>query len=469
MQPQVTRPTLGRGLSARLLALTIAFVLAGELLIYVPSIARFRATFLEQRLAASHLASLPVELGGTGRLPSQLEQALLAHAGVLSITLWRPRADVMLGRIDAVDQVYDFRSTSAWQLIADSVMTLAYRGHRIIRVLGPSPQQASTIVDVVLDERNLWLAMVDYSWRILGLSVALSLIVGALLFLGLRRMIVMPLARVTAALQRFRDQPEDTTVDRQPSLRRDEIGLVERELHDMRSRIRAALMQKTCLATLGAAVARINHDLKNILATAVLLSERLEASADPEVKKVAPRLIEAMERAARLCAETLRFARSEPSPPRPRPFPLREVVSDVLAAAGAASVTLHNEVSPHLVLMADPDHLYRVLLNLVRNARQAIAGNPGQIRVRARLGGHAVRIEVMDTGAGIPSAVRPHLFEPFSGSQKHDGTGLGLAISRELVRAHGGDVALLETSSAGTSFEVTLPERCVVAAEQELI
>jgi signal transduction histidine kinase len=469
MQPEVTRPSLGRGLSARLLALTVAFVLVGELLIYVPSIARFRATFLEARLASAHLASLAVELGGTERLPPELEAALLRHAGVLSITLWRPHADVMLGRIDAVDQVYDFRATSAWQLIADSMTTLAHGGRRVIRVLGPSPQQASTIVDVVMEERQLWLAMVDYSWRILALSVALSLIVATLLFLGLRRMIVMPLARLTEALQRFRERPEDAAADLPPSPRRDEIGVVERELHEMRRRIRDALMQQTRLAALGAAVARINHDLRNILATSVLLSERLDASADPEVRKVAPRLIEAMERAARLCAETLRFARSEPSPPRPQPFALRELVADVLGGPAPDSIRMRNEVPAGLWLKADPDQLYRVLLNLVRNARQALGDGGGEIRVEAGATRRGVQIDVKDSGGGLTEQARAHLFEPFSASSKVEGTGLGLAISRELIRAHGGDISLLETSSRGTTFRLTLPERCLVAAELETV
>jgi signal transduction histidine kinase len=469
MQPEVSRPSLGRGLSARLLALTVAFLLAGEVLIYIPSIARFRATFLEARIAAAHLASLTVELGGLEQLPPALESALLRHAGVLSVTLWRPQADVMLGRIDAVDRVYDLRSATAWQLIVDSVATLAQGGRRVIRVLGPSPQDAATIVDVVLEERPLWLAMLDYSWRILALSVALSLIVATLLLLGLRRMIVMPLARITGALQRFREAPEDAAADTPPSARRDEIGVVERELHEMRSRIRQSLMERTRLAALGAAVARINHDLKNILATGVLLTGRLESSADPEVRRITPRLIEAMERAARLCAETLHFARSEPAPPRPRRFALRELVEDVLASGSGNRIEERNEIPGDLVLSADPDHLYRVLLNLVRNARQALGDGPGLLRLRAERSPDGLAIDVIDTAGGVPARIRPHLFEPFSGSSKADGTGLGLAISNELVRAEGGTIELLETSGSGTTFRVMLPARAVLPVELESV
>lgn len=458
---QVTRPSPGRGLSARLLAITVSFLLLGAAMVYVPLITSYREAFLEARLAAAHLASLAVEPGGAERVPPELEQALLQHAGVLSITLWRPDAHVMLGRIDAVDQVYDMRQTMLWALIDDSLVTLAGGGDRVIRVVGEAPRDPGTVVDVVLSERALWSAMVAYSWRVLALSAALALAVALLLFLSLRRMIVAPLSRVTEELQTFRERPEDTEADPPPSRRTDEIGVVERELAQMRERLRQALTEKTRLAALGAAVSRIHHDLKNILASAVLLSERLDASSDPAVRSVAPRLVEAMERAARLCAETLSFARSRPSQPRTRRVNLRELVEDVLGGNGAESIAQRNDVPPEIELVADPDQLYRLLLNIVRNARQALGDEPGEIAVMARTTSAGVELEIADTGPGVPSLVQERLFEPFSGSGKADGTGLGLAIARELARAHGGDISILETSPLGTTFQLKLPERCV--------
>lgn len=461
------RPPPGRGLSARLLALTVAFVLLGEVLIYIPSIARYRASFLEARLGAAHLASRSVELGESETLPPALEQALLSQAGVLSITLWRPFGQVMLGRIGPVDRVYDLREAGPWQLVRDSLSTLRHGGHRVIRVLGPSPQHADTLVDIVLEERALWLAMVDYSWRILALSVALSMIVGLLLFLSLRRMIVQPLARITRELQLFRERPEDASADPPVIARSDEIGIVERELVEMRARLRQALEQKTRLAALGAAVSRINHDLKNILASGVLLSERLDSSVDPAVRKVAPRLIEAMERAARLCADTLSFARSRPTPPRPRRFRLRKLIDDVLGGTETANAPARVEAPDGLELVADPDQLYRVLLNVVRNARQVLEPSGGEIRIVARVGADGLEIDIADNGPGLTEAARERLFEPFSATGKVGGSGLGLAIARELMRAQGGDIALIDSSPAGTTFRLTLPGRCLARGELE--
>jgi signal transduction histidine kinase len=469
MSEAVRRPPPGKGLSARLLALTVAFVLLGEVLIYVPSIARFRVTYLEARLGAAHLASRSVELGESETLPPALEQALLSHAGVLSITLWRPFGQVMLGRIESVDRVYDLREAGPWRLVVDSLDALLHGGHRVIRVLGPSPQHAETLVDIVLDERALWLAMLDYSWRILALSIALSLIVALLLFLSLQRMIVRPLARITRELQLFREHPEDAGADPPVVARGDEIGVVERELGEMRAHIRQALAQKTRLAALGAAVSRINHDLKNILASGVLLSERLDRSADPAVRKVAPRLIEAMERAARLCADTLSFARSRPTPPQPRRFRLGDLVEDVLAGAVAPDLRTVVDVPAELELVADADLLYRVLLNVVRNARQVLEPLGGEIRITARAGADGLSIDVADSGPGVPEVVRARLFEPFAATSKADGSGLGLAIARELMRAQGGDIALVDSSPAGTTFRLTLPARCLARAELEKV
>ncbi len=468
MTTGVDRPGAGRGLSSRLLALTVVFVLLGEVLIFIPSIARFRATFLEARLAAAHLASLSVDLGDRSSVTPQLEAALLSHAGVVSITLWRPFGQVMLGRKTSVDQVYDLREAGAWRMIVDSLATLVGPGTRTIRVVGTSPYYPTTVVDIVLPEAPLRMAMLDYSWRILALSIVLSLIVALAIFLSLRRMIVMPLARLSAAVQRFRDQPEDAAGDLLPSRRRDEIGIVERELAEMQRRVRQALQQKTRLAALGAAVSRVHHDLRNILASGVLLSERLDASADPAVRKVAPRLIEALERAARLCADTLSFARSRPAPSRPRRFALHRLVGDVLETGPPPGVEERNEVPADLVLQADPDQLYRVLLNLVRNAREALAERGGAIAIAAEVRSEGIRITVADNAGGLPNAVREHLFQPFSATGKPDGSGLGLAIARELMRAQGGDISLLATSEAGTTFVLQLPARCVAPAEREM-
>ena len=455
-------PSPGRSLSARLLLLTMAFVLLGEVLIYVPSIARFRKAFLEERIAAAHLATLSLEAADGNGLSPALEEEILEHAGVLSVTLMKPRAELMLGDLIPVDRVFDLREATPVRLILHAFEALWYGGARTVRVIGRSPMEPVTLVDIRFREEPLWRAMVDYSGRILNLSIVLSLLVAVLLYISLQGMMVAPLRRITGSVMAFRRHPEDPGADLPGPARSDEIGVVQTELGRMQRDLRASLAQKTRLAALGAAVTRINHDLRNILASAIILSDRLEQSQDPQVKDVSPRIVEAMDRAARLCSETLSFSRAQAVVPRQTRFPLHDLVAEVAAATldtGRGAIAIRNEVRPELIVHADRDQLYRVLMNLARNAREALPAEGGLIAVTAWEDGQAVQIEVSDTGGGVPQQIQGHLFEPFSGSTRSDGSGLGLAIAREIMRAHGGEIELARTGADGTTFRLTLPRR----------
>jgi signal transduction histidine kinase len=336
--------------------------------------------------------------------------------------------------------------------------TLRHGGQRVIRVVGPAPMAYGTTIAVTLTEVPLHAAMTDYAWRILLLSLVLSAIVAALLFIALRQLIVRPLTQITERLARFREQPADESVDRAPSPRRDEIGIVDREFDAMTRDLRQALAQKTRLAALGEAVSKLNHDLRNILSTALLVSDRLERSQDPAVQAVAPKLIQTLERAIRLCQGTLDFARSRPPRPKLGKIALRPLIDEVIGAleVGSQPVELINEVAPGISLRADADQLHRLFLNLARNALQAMPEG-GRLAFRSRRSGGLAEIDVTDTGPGLPRAARERLFEPFAASTSTSGAGLGLAISREIARAHGGDLRLLATGPGGTTFTLQLP------------
>src|SRR3954451_12715356 len=424
------RRVIGRGLSGRLLLLTIAFVLIGEVLIYIPSMARFYEVFLEERIANAHLATIALDMEGAAKLPPKVKARLLEDAGVVAITLYRPNAnaELMLGEWRPTDLTVDLRVTSRPGMIGDALATLAAHGGRTLKVIGDAPPPSHATVEIILPERGLWEAMVDYSVRILGLSIVLSLIVASLVFLFLRLMIVRPLGRITAAMAAFRQRPEDETLDGVEPARADEIGVVERELARMQTALRAALLEKTRLAGLGAAVGRMSHDLRNLLSTAVLVSDRLEASPDPEVRSAASRLIATLDHAIDLCAQTLDYARSRPPAPAPRRVGLLELVEQVrgLLAERPEPVRWRVAVDPGLELLADPDQLSRVLLNLARNAYEAMGEQGGELRLAARAGAGGLGITIADTGPGIPERLRPHLFEPFAGSTQPRGRGLGL-------------------------------------------
>ena len=454
-------PGLGKSLSARLLLLTILFVMLAEVLIYAPSIGRFRLVYLEERLAAGRLAILALEATPDHMVSEELERELLAHAHAHVIGISRPNgAKLMLSSAppERIDASFDLRQGTFFSLIRDAFATLNRSDDRRLRVVGPAPFDAATEVEVVIDETPLRMAMVDYSKRILGLSLLISFITAALVYLSLHWLMVRPMRRITQSMMAFRDDPEDVArAAIEPTRRQDEIGIAARELADMQERLRAALHQKSRLAALGIGVTKISHDLRGILATARLVSDRIAGSGDPEVKRLTPTLLGAIDRAVDLCSKTLNFIGDKPPAIRPSLFPfsaLAEEVGHSLPEVAQGDVAWSVEVAPELLVQADRDQLFRALSNLGRNAVQA---NATRVDVRAGIENGAVVIEVADNGPGLLPRARERLFQPFAGSARPGGTGLGLAIARELMRAHGGEISLLRSTGEGTAFRLVLP------------
>jgi len=343
----------------------------------------------------------------------------------------------------------------------DAFEALSRFDNRMLRVLGPSRRHPEAVIDIALPEAPMRAAMFDYSRRILNLSIVLSLITATLVYLSLQWLMVRPTRQITENLVQFRRNPEDVANVLDHSTRSDEIGVLEREIAAMQRDIRRSLVQKTRLAALGESMSRINHDLRNSLASAMVVSDRLAQSEDPEVQKVTPRLMAAIDRAVNLCSQTLDYARSREPTLKLRRFDLRDLVEQVWEFIGAPAepaIVLVNRVPGGFEVYADQNQMFRVILNLARNGVDAMADG-GALRFEAARSDGWIRIEVSDEGPGLPESVRQHLFEPFAASGHQGGTGLGLAIARELMRAHGGDVELVASSEQGTRFRLTLPNR----------
>lgn len=455
-------PKTARSLSARLLLLTALFVMLAEVLIYLPSIARFRVVWLEERLSAAHLALLALDATPDAMVSDELRRELLDHAGARGVALKREGRRMLMLIEDmppAVDRLVDFGKDGPMMLMMDALAAMTREGGGLMRVVGTSPRDAQTTVEALLDAAPLRQAMLDYSARILNLSIVISLITGALVFVSLHWSIVRPMRRLTESIARFRASPEDQSRPFIEPGRGDEIGLAESELLRMQQELRAALHQKTRLAAVGTAVAKIGHDLGNILATAQLVSDRLAASQDPEVKRIAPRLIGAVDRAIQLSEATLRYGnagalRLSRAPTR-LPDLIEEVKAAIAPAAGEGLVWI-SEVPDAALASIDRTQLFRALFNLANNAVQAMGG-VGEIRLSVRTAANGLAIDVADTGPGIPAQLRERLFEPFVGSGRAGGHGLGLAIAQEIARAHGGQVLLLRTGDQGTVFRLELP------------
>lgn len=453
------RPPLFTGLSARLLLLTVLFVMLSEVLIFVPSIARFRRGDLDDRLAKAHLAMLALEATPDNMVSKALETTLLKHAGAYAIALTEPnRKMLMLGEAapPPVQAAVDLRDETAAGMITNAFSTLVGTRNRVLKVTGRSPADPEGTIAIVIDEAPLRAELRAFSIRILTLSIIISLITAGLVFFALQWLMVRPIVQLTEAMTRFRQSPEDDAAVLRRRRRGDEIGLAERELAVMQTQIRTALREKSQLAALGGAVARINHDLRNALATAALASDRLSGIADPEVQRVTPKLYQAIDRAIALCTQTLDFVRDVRSTLRLTSFPLEQAVAEVEAElvddrGEPMAVNCRNCA---LVLEADRGQFVRVLSNLAHNAAQAGART---MEFSASRCGDRLVIEARDDGPGIPPAVRADLFKPFAVSGRNGGSGLGLAIAREIVRAHGGELDLAATGPEGTVFRIEVP------------
>lgn len=307
-------------------------------------------------------------------------------------------------------------------------------------------------------------AMIRYGLRVLTLSASIAAITALLLFFAVRAVVVRPIKGVVNYMQRYAAAPEDARQIISPKASLKELREAETALNKMQTELTQALRQRKRLADLGSAVARVSHDLRNILTSAQLFTDRIESSEDPLVRRLAPKLVGSITRAVSLCESTLAFGRAEEPPPTLGLVQLSALVADVIEnetlTADETHVEFRRDIPPQMTLRADSEQLFRVILNLVRNAHQAIAatGRPGQVTVSAREDDDNWVVTVADTGPGLPDKARDHLFQPFQGGVRKGGSGLGLAIAADLVRGHGGTLDLRSTGPDGTVFEIRLPK-----------
>src|SRR6202158_1147771 len=465
------KPSRRLGLSGKLLLLTIPLVMIADILIYVPAIANFRMNRLNDRLAAANTAALVLDASPSGLVPDSLARQILSSIGARAVAIKMGQQRRLLasaGLPPAIDHDVDMRSLTVWSAIVDSFEIMLEHGNQAIRVVGPSTS-GGQFIEVVIDELPLRQAMYRFSRNLLLVSLVIAILTAALVYLALHYLFVRPMRRLTASLVAFHENPESSARIIVPSQRGDEIGVAERELSDMQRDLVSMLHQKSRLAALGLAVSKINHDLRNLLASSQLLSDQLASVPDPRVQRFAPKLMRSLERAIAFCQSTLSYGRAQEAAPDRRMILIESVVAEVRESAGLASdasISWISAIERGLTIDADPDQLFRVLLNLGRKQERALETRPKsgalsmQIRITGRREGSVALLEVSDTGPGVPAMTRDHLFEAFQTSGRPGGSGLGLTIAAELVRAHGGDIHLVE-GTIGATFRIAIPDRPV--------
>jgi signal transduction histidine kinase len=459
---------VAHSLSGRLLLLTVLYVMVAEILIFVPSVGRYHRELLDNHIESAELAVLPFTEPGGDKLSGDVREHLLRRAGADAVLLTLPQSRALYqitGQPDHVDSTIDLTAGSVTADMVDAIDCLLNGGDRILHVIAPTRITDATSIGIVLSEAPIRAQLVAYADRVIVTGLVVSLVTALLVFASLYLVLVRPMRRFTRAMIAFRDNPEDPANIVQASPRQDEIGIAERELAAMQRDLYGFLQQKTRLAALGAAVARIQHDLRNILSNAQLASDRLSMIDDPVVKKLAPRLVSSIDRAVSLATNTLRYGRADERPPKRKMLCLASLVAEagdqaVDARIAPVAIELDNCVDAALLIDADSEQLYRIVLNLVRNAVEALVenGRAGKVCVRAERVGSRVRIDVEDNGPGIPAALHARLFQPFATAARSGGSGLGLAIARDLARAHGGDITLVSTGATGTIFRIEIPD-----------
>ncbi|MEE9314008.1 MAG: HAMP domain-containing sensor histidine kinase [Rhizobiaceae bacterium] len=463
---------LPRGLSGKLLVLTTLVIMLTEIFVFIPSIANFRLTWLADHFVTGEATSLALEKLSPEQIPDELRNQLLALTQTEVIVVRREGASRILATKEMPGEVVRHvllkapGRTEALRSIVDAFDTLLSGGEGVMRLYGPMKQRSGTL-ELLMKEKPLRDAMLSYAGNVLLISLAISIFTGLVVFLALRQLLIRPMQRLSTAMTGFANDPEDPSLVIEPSGRHDEIGVAEEQLSAMQKQLRGTLTQQRHLADLGLAVSKINHDLRNILASASLFSDRLTELSDPLAQRLAPRLIRTIDRAVDYTSSVLSYGKAGEELPKRGLVRLHQLGQDVAETLSIDDATTEiewtNAVTESFEVEADAEQLFRVLMNLARNAVQAMEAQKDEalikrLSISAERNGKNVHIYVTDTGPGFPESARKNMFAAFHTSTRSGGTGLGLAIAAELVRAHGGTISLQASDAPGSQFEIILPQ-----------
>jgi len=465
-------PLRGLGLAGRVLAVTIGFVLLAMGLFYVTRLTAHREMLLYGNMSATETTVEAFGLAGPAPPPPDLAQKILNSIDVKWIAVETPagrREFTLAGGAPTAAEPIGADEDSYLESIAATFHALFAAPGTVVKLSAPA-QAREPAITFAFDEAPLIQSLRRVSYNFLTISLTIAAVVTCVLWAALWRMVLRPVRRLTSNIIAFGESPQDASRVIAPSGRGNEIGRAEGALAVMQRSLAHELAQGKRLAELGMAVARINHDLRNILSAAQLISDRLATIPDPLAQRLAPRLVATLDRAIQFCQSTLTYGASRELPPSRRRFDLSELVSQVVESGKAehdAAIDYNIEIPPRFCVYADPDHTLRVLENLSRNAAQALMakgatdGRPRAIRFAAiRTDGLAL-VEISDTGPGFPPDQYDRIFEPFHKSTSDAGAGLGLAIAADLVTRNGGAITLAPAKAddfyCGARFLIKLP------------
>ncbi len=456
------------GLTGRILIVTVSAVIVSMALAFTSRIEAARENWLSLKIETVR-AALDAFDPDEVPLPPELASKVLSALGVESIAVLGPhgRREIASASPRPPDATVDLShgDRALTCSLPQLYRTLLARGSSTVRVKTVDPP-----LELVLDQKPLSEHLRQIAGAMAGILVAIAVLTTLVVWLTLWRVVLQPVHKLTNNIVAFGERPQDVSRIIRPSGSHDEIGRAEKALAAMQQSLAHELAERKRMAELGMAVARINHDLRNILSAAQLISDRLATIPDPQAQRLAPRLVATLDRAIQFCQATLTYGAGSEQPPARRLFDLNKMVQEVVEAARAEhgeAIDYAVDIPPRFETYADPDHILRVIENLNRNAAQALMargstdGRPKAIRFAAiRTDGTAL-IEISDTGPGFPSDQRDRIFEAFHKSTSVSGTGLGLSIAADLVTRNGGSIELAPSNAedfyCGARFLIKLP------------
>ena len=448
-------------LSGKLLVLTILFVLLAEAVIFFPSASSFRKDWLQERaISAGHLA-IALNAAPESYNRMMLSETFMRDTDISVVkTTQNGKSQLVLGTppentdLDVIDLRTDLMGM---QLRATLAAFTGKEGY--FRVIAEPPPGEIESLEYLVPKRALQQAMEKYCHNILGLSILIAIITGVMLYSVLRYLIVKPLQCLSDDISEFEDDPSAPLKTKRTHDRKDEIGDLSRAFTEMQEGVQTSLEQRKRMADLGLAVSKINHDLRNVLTSAQLVSDRLAMDKDERVAKMGERLVRAVDRGVRIAEGVLEYGSEKEEILDLETVNLSQIAEEAAndTLRRYPDVSFDNQIDPKLAAKADADHTYRIFQNLIRNAAQALKDRPNAIvSMEARNGGDKVYTVLSDNGPGLPDKVRETIFTPFSTGGGRGRTGLGLTISKELAEAQGGGIRLVSSDDQGTAFELTL-------------
>ncbi|MEQ1607463.1 MAG: HAMP domain-containing sensor histidine kinase [Hyphomonadaceae bacterium] len=465
-------PGFFTGVAGKLLLYTVGMVLLVQVLLFPLFLAERRSAWLLGRSNASDLVVLNAQSIPDRRVSDEYADASRTIMFIRSIVARTgEQRDTILRYSEPIDgeivTLHVPQETAFWSIPAALGHFMSGDGRYLKLLFKPVLSTAYDELEIIVAEDSVRQYLMAQSGAIALNIFIFSAVAGAAVYFMVSRIVVRPMRAIADSVTRFSETPETPLTEMLPadmsSGQSDEIRRVVGALEIMQRTVSTALRQRKRLADLGEAVAKISHDLRNSLSAAQVLSDGLADSNDPQVRDAAPRLERAIQRAVTLAEATLKYGRSETPLPNLISLQFAPAIEEAVTEgiAGWPGVQVRVECDDGLQIVADADHLHRIITNLVRNSARAISNRPagaevGLIEARVIRDDDEIVLVISDNGPGVPKSVLTKLFQPFSKAGSDGGTGLGLAIARELACGMGGKLALASSGPTGSSFALTL-------------